>query len=177
MRTREEKAVRTANDLRKQMTEPPRSQEPPRRADSELSMDAGPIEIGASIRNPDLHEEDTIKKISTMRQDWDKNTESILTRYRTTKFKTVWRFKIKDIRHTITLRHNTYLQGGKSKRVVLVDGAEHYNDKSDQDIFEFILEDTKIRLVIEAKEKGYAYKLTLDGEPFEKLRNDFFNMV
>merc|ERR1719461_2773999 len=114
--------------------------------------------------------------IGNLQMDYEKGTQVEKTRFGRNRNKTTWKFLLPDkTRHVVVLMHNQYMQGGKSKRVLTIDGVEQYNYKSDQKTFSCSIGSTKLKLEIKATlSNSYTYHLTINGESFEKLRKEFY---
>jgi len=109
---------------------------------------------------------------------WEKTLNKTTSKWGKTKLTTNWKFLLDGIdAHEASLSHNTYQQKGKSKRVLIVDGEEKYNDKSDTSEFAFSLGYHSCMVHIrESKESqdGFEYDLYVDKMPFEDLRREYY---
>jgi len=111
---------------------------------------------------------------------WEKTIQSDKTKWGHKKLITSWKFVVDGTdQHEVALSHNTYHSGGKSKRVLTVNGAEKYNDKSDTSTFYFSVGHHTCQVFIrENKEPTnpheWDYDLYVDKMPFEDLRREFY---
>lgn len=113
-------------------------------------------------------------------KDWEKTIEEAKTKYGYCKMVTKWRFVTDGTdSHEVMLTHNTKQSSGKSKRVLVVDGEEKYNDKSDTQQFYLTLGIHTAQVVIRDSTEpenanGFEYELYVDKMPFEDLRREFY---
>jgi len=113
----------------------------------------------------------------SMEMDYEKTVEEINTRFGKTKLKTVWKFLGLDKeRHEVILKlTDPGKKGGKSKRVLTVNGEEKYNEKSDTTSFASKIgmgsDEMRIRLAILSNTISELY---INEKRFEDIRNDFY---
>jgi len=113
----------------------------------------------------------------SMRMDYEKTVEQINTRFGKTKLKTTWRFLglDKERNEVILILTNPGKRGGKSKRILTVNGREEYNEKSDMTSFGCKIgmgpDAMRIRLAILGDS---IFELFLNEKRFEDIRNDYY---
>jgi len=113
---------------------------------------------------------------------WEKTINTEKTQYGFKKLIITWKFVVDGTdQHEVTLQHNTYTSGGKSKRVLLVDGVTIHNDKSDTTTFYCTLGHHVCQVFIREPKAGmsesgtqFEYDLYVDKMPFEDLRREYY---
>jgi len=113
----------------------------------------------------------------SMQMDYEKTVEQINTRFGKTKLKTTWRFLglDKERNEVILILSDPGKRGGKSKRILTVNGREEYNEKSDMTSFGCKIgmgpDAMRIRLAILS---NTIFELFLNEKRFEDIRNDYY---
>jgi len=113
----------------------------------------------------------------SMEMDYEKTVEQINTRFGKTKLKTTWRFLGLDTERNevILLLSDPGKRGGKSKRILTVNGVEEYNEKSDMTSFACKIgmgpDAMRIRLAILS---STIFELFINEKRFEDIRNDYY---
>jgi len=100
--------------------------------------------------------------------------EAIRTKFGNEKIVTTWNYLGSDkIIHKVVMKHNT--RNKRSKRIVIIDKQERYNQKSTDTKFFIRVGPDQLKISIEeTAARTYNYNLLINDKKFETLRRDFF---
>jgi len=91
---------------------------------------------------------------------------------------TLWRFLCSDMsKHSIRLIHVQASKDmdaqAKCRRVIMVDGEEHYNKRSNSKNYLFEIRSDEVRVTIGWENSSWNYKLMINGQSFQNAQRNF----